>query len=361
MEWLLSSFQNLLNRLYLILFPLYASDVVSTRIHSQGRFVIFALSQAGALVAALIVLSLYGATSFLIGAVMVAFIAAILLNFLFVRLGIFAFATAALLFAGAAYCAQTLLILKSELQPIIVYGFFPSVIGGFLFLGIRMGSIYAVMFAVLLTLYHLLYDTAWIEFVMQMCAIAATFMIAFFYEMASVYHMSLLSLSLEKMTRLAKTDQLTGILNRWEFFYQATKGMKEHPEGTMMMIDLDDFKSINDTYGHGIGDLALKSLAQTIKSYIRETELFGRIGGEEFAILLPVGLHSAYKRAEVIRQAVSELQFNRENVDLRLSISIGMTSVLQSDTSVSQILNRADKGLYKAKESGKNVTVIWNE
>jgi diguanylate cyclase (GGDEF)-like protein len=195
---------------------------------------------------------------------------------------------------------------------------------------------------------------------MQLCALVATFMIAFFYELASAYHINLLSISLEKMTRLAKTDQLTGILNRREFFRQAGKRLKQNSEGTMLMIDLDDFKRINDTYGHAIGDMALKSLVQTIKSCIRESELFGRIGGEEFAVFLPLGLHDGYKRAETIRQAVSQIRFIRENVDLRLTISIGMTPVLRSDTHVSDVLNRADKGLYQAKEGGKNVTIIWN-
>ena len=361
MEWLMSAFRAVLNRLYTILFPHYMADLVNTKVHSQGRFAVFALSQVGALCASLIILYLYASLSSVIGTVMVGFIAVIVANCFFLRLGVFRFPTAALVFAGAAYCVQTLLMLKSELQPIIVYGFFPSVIGGFLFLGIRMGSFYSLMFVILLTVHHLLHDTPEIEYLLQLCAILATFTIAFFYELASVYHLNLLSHSLEKMTTLAKTDQLTGVLNRWEFFYQASKQLRENPESTMMMIDLDDFKVINDTYGHGIGDHALKSVAQTIKSYIRESELFGRIGGEEFAILLPVGLHPAYKRAEAIRKAVEKLHFKRENIDLQLSISIGLTPVFRSDTNVSHVLNRADKGLYKAKESGKNMSVIWNE
>lgn len=360
MEWLLSAFQTIFHRLYTFLFPLYTADLFDANIHSRGRFAVFALSQFGAIAATVIVLYLYAASSPLIIVVMGAFVAVIVGNCLLLRMGSIQFPTAALIFAGAAYCVQTILMLKSELQPIIVYGFFPSVIGGFLFLGIRMGSFYSLMFVILLSIYHILHDTPRIEYVLQLCALVATFMIAFFYELASTYQMNLLTLSLERMTRMAKTDQLTGILNRWEFFYQASRQMQERSEGTMIMIDLDDFKAINDTYGHAIGDQALKSVTQTIKSYIRDSELFGRIGGEEFAILLPLGLHHAYKRAEAIRKAVAEIHFKRENVDLRLTISIGITSLLQDDVNVSEVLNRADKGLYKAKESGKNTIVIWN-
>lgn len=360
MKWLQSAFQNSFKRLYALLFPVYSNDAFDTKIHSQGRIVVFTLSQTGALISALILLFLYAAESALVAAVMGSFIAVIVLNCLLLRLGWFRFSSAALLFAAAAYGVHALLMLYSHLQPIIVYGFFPSVVGGFLFLGIRAGSMYALMFVALLGAHHILDETPQIGFFMQLCALVATFIIAFFYELASEHHINLLSVSLEKMTRLARTDQLTGILNRRAFFRQAGKRLKQNPQGAMLMIDLDDFKAINDTYGHGIGDMALKSLVQTIRSYIRETELFGRIGGEEFAVFLPVGLHDAYKRAETIRQAVSQIRFIRENVDLRLTISIGLTPLLESDTNVSGVLNRADKGLYRAKESGKNMTIVWS-
>ncbi len=354
-----SAVQGLFERLYAFLCPYHHDAFLSTSIHTQGRFAVFALSQIGALIAAVMVLYLYGTSSCLITAGMGTFMAAILLNCLFIRWGISSFKTAALVFAAAVFCFQALLMLSPQLQSVILYGFFPSVIGGFFFLGTRMGSVYTAMFVALLTLHALFYQTTSTEYFLQLCAMLATFMIAFFYETASTYHMNILSVSLERMTDMAKTDQLTGIVNRWEFFHQAEKRIEEAGEGTMMMVDLDDFKSINDTYGHAIGDQALKSVAQTIKSYIRESELFGRIGGEEFAILLPVGIASAYERAESIRQAVSQLQFNRENVDLRLRISIGLTPVSESDTSVSEVLSRADKGLYQAKKEGKNKTVIW--
>ncbi len=360
MDRLFRFFRNTYGYLRDILFPLYSGDLVETRMQEQGRFVIFALSQIGALLATSVLLYVYIDSSPLIASVIALAMVLIVANCALLRRGIIAFDTAALVFAANAFITQTVLLLKSDLHAIAINGFFPSVIAGFLFLGIRIGSFYATMYIVLLWVYHALYATERLELTVQMLALSAAFLIALFYELASLYHRNVLSLSLERMSRLAKTDQLTGILNRREFFHQAERLLGDENEASLLMLDIDDFKRINDTYGHAMGDQVLRSVSQTIKSYIREDEIFSRIGGEEFAVLLPLEISVGYERAERIRKAVENLVFKRENIDVRLTLSIGITRIDPSESNVNDVLKRADLGLYKAKENGKNRTVIWN-
>jgi len=361
MKWLLMMLRSGYRRLQTLVFPTYEGDLFDVQLEEQGRFVIFSLSQIGALAAAAVVLYLYASSSLLVVAALSFSIVLILLNCFFLRAGLYPLHKAALIFAVNAYLTQMLLLIKTNLHSIIVIGFFPSVIAGFLFLGIIRGSLHYLMYVVLIVVDHVLYKTEYALFLIEVFALTATFLIAYFYELVSERHTRLLALSLERMTYLAKTDQLTGLLNRWEFFSQVSERLKQECEFAMLMLDVDDFKSINDTYGHIAGDQALRSVAMTIKAHIRDSEVFGRIGGEEFAILLPLDEEHAFDRAESIRKAVEKIQMRHNDTELKLSLSIGITNVCSSERELSEVLKRADKGLYKAKELGKNVTVVWNE
>ena len=124
------------------------------------------------------------------------------------------------------------------------------------------------------------------------------------------------------------------------------------------MIDIDHFKKVNDTYGHLAGDEALKDLTGKCSTILRATDLFARLGGEEFAVLMPeTGLNVAEAIAERIRKAISEITTTHDNLALSLTVSIGVSEMTEQDKSVDMILLRADDALYKAKRQGRNLTV----
>jgi diguanylate cyclase (GGDEF)-like protein len=161
------------------------------------------------------------------------------------------------------------------------------------------------------------------------------------------------------LVELSRHDPLTGTANRRYFFERSqqefVRAQRYQTPLSIASIDVDHFKETNDRYGHAAGDEVLKSLCSYSQSLLRETELFARIGGEEFAILMPnTSLNGALHLAERLRRvtANSKLSFNNEEIDLH--ISIGVTKLKQGDESVEDCLRRADLALYRAKQNGRN-------
>ncbi|HEX5328726.1 diguanylate cyclase [Sulfuricurvum sp.] len=160
------------------------------------------------------------------------------------------------------------------------------------------------------------------------------------------------------LTQLATRDALTEIHNRHmfaELFSQERSNAKR--QGTklsLMMIDLDHFKRVNDTYGHNIGDYVLKNFVSLVVSTIREADLFARWGGEEFVLLLRnVGCEEGYLVGEKIRNMIESQSFDEVG---RVTCSIGITEVLPEDM-LADAIERADSALYAAKDAGRNRTV----
>ena len=121
-----------------------------------------------------------------------------------------------------------------------------------------------------------------------------------------------------------------------------------------MMLDIDHFKKINDTYGHLAGDFVLKEIAKIIKDSIRKSDICGRFGGEEFVIVLPnTKLSGAMKLAERIRETIQNHTFDFNGKKINVTVSIGITSVGVND-SYESLISRADEALYEAKEKGRN-------
>ena len=171
----------------------------------------------------------------------------------------------------------------------------------------------------------------------------------------------------DRLTTLSRTDSLTGVYNRQYFMDQSEEVIKvmrryKHP-ASMMLADLDHFKSINDRYGHHAGDLALNAFVQVCRETIRESDIFGRMGGEEFAITLPeTPLQSAAVLAERIRKATAEMDITLDGQTIKLTVSIGLVELSAEDQSLKAILHRADQAMYQAKEKGRNrvVTAVEN-
>lgn len=163
----------------------------------------------------------------------------------------------------------------------------------------------------------------------------------------------------EELLRLAATDPLTGSFNRREFTAiaerEALRANRYHHPLSILMMDLDYFKRLNDTYGHAAGDKALQRFAMICTNALRNVDIFGRWGGEEFVALLPeTDLQGATVIAERLRKLTSDnvLTFNDHKINF--SVSIGIAEFKDGEISVDSALNRADSAVYDAKKAGRN-------
>ncbi len=167
----------------------------------------------------------------------------------------------------------------------------------------------------------------------------------------------------------ATMDALTGFYNRHQLEerikQETSKAKRQNTPLCVIMTDIDFFKRVNDTYGHAAGDLVLQTVSKTIRSKLREYDIAGRYGGEEFALLLPnTRTEEAIMVAERLRKAVenkkvdfSKINSEKTNATINVTISSGIYEFKKSDTS-DDLLKKADKALYEAKESGRNRIVV---
>lgn len=169
-------------------------------------------------------------------------------------------------------------------------------------------------------------------------------------------------LSLKKM---AETDALTGICNRHHFTIRAERALAEcarnGEQAALIMFDLDHFKNINDRFGHGTGDWALKEVAEASKGFCRRIDVLGRLGGEEFAILMyGCDLRAASRVAEDCRVRLAQIETRETGHVFAITGSFGVTSTQQSGYSLAKLLSQADKQLYRAKHAGRNRVCIYD-
>jgi diguanylate cyclase (GGDEF)-like protein/PAS domain S-box-containing protein len=163
----------------------------------------------------------------------------------------------------------------------------------------------------------------------------------------------------QEMRRLATTDSLTGLVNRRVFLAQVARELERFQRYArpvaLLMLDLDSFKRINDARGHAAGDSVLQHFADIARQSLRKIDVLGRLGGEEFAALLPgTDAAGAVQLAERLRQAVAEQPAEIEGGSLAYTVSVGVTWFASGDSNADSILARADRALYRAKDNGRN-------
>lgn len=167
-----------------------------------------------------------------------------------------------------------------------------------------------------------------------------------------------------ELRRMATTDFLTGLYNRRHFISRMADELarirrRPNQHAALLMLDLDYFKNINDTYGHSAGDLVLQHFADTMRSCLRRIDLPARTGGEEFAVLLPgTSERDAVVLAERLRRKVKSTPAVTPEAIIAMTVSIGITVLVPDDTCPDSALNRADLALYKAKNNGRNQVAV---
>ncbi|HKO55001.1 MAG TPA: diguanylate cyclase [Thermoanaerobaculia bacterium] len=170
------------------------------------------------------------------------------------------------------------------------------------------------------------------------------------------------------LTEVSSRDTLTGLYNRWyvieKIDSEMNRSLRHGSPMSLLMLDLDHFKRINDTYGHGIGDEVLKSVGQTLRESCRVYDVPGRYGGEEFCVVLPetrVGNTAVVAERIRTRLAATELRFG--DVALQITTSIGIAGVDsvpdEGVLSPAALIDRADRALYSAKSRGRNRVETW--
>jgi diguanylate cyclase (GGDEF)-like protein len=164
----------------------------------------------------------------------------------------------------------------------------------------------------------------------------------------------------ENLQTLATTDPLTDLPNRRQFLARLTEEFLrvqrlDNQPSSVLMLDLDLFKGVNDTYGHAAGDAVLQNFARLMQNSIRKIDTAGRLGGEEFAIILP-GADSvaAIASAERLREIVATTPFVQNGKTIPLTVSIGVATIGSGDCNEGATLIRADHALYRAKRNGRN-------
>ena len=198
------------------------------------------------------------------------------------------------------------------------------------------------------------FEVVWVNRGLALFAIWAT-------AIVSYIHLKMLA----RLEPLAISDQLTGLYNRHYFTSELVKQINiwrryQRPL-SILILDIDFFKKVNDTYGHLAGDYVLQMLAKICQNAVRDIDTVARIGGEEFAILLPsTAVNGAMRTAERIRRETEAFSFKYEDARFRVTVSLGVAELTDESWSITEFMKAADEMLYKAKNSGRNRCVAKN-
>lgn len=174
-----------------------------------------------------------------------------------------------------------------------------------------------------------------------------------------------LELAYKKLEEMARTDPLTNLPNRRQLEehlnMEVNRTKRNQVQFSICLCDVDNFKQINDNYGHDMGDLVLREISEIFKSTIRATDIVGRWGGEEFMFILQeTPLDGAMMLLERVRQLVETHKFIKEDSEIVISVSLG-ASTFYADSELEKVIKQADLALYAAKKSGKNIAIKYTK
>jgi diguanylate cyclase (GGDEF)-like protein len=167
-----------------------------------------------------------------------------------------------------------------------------------------------------------------------------------------------------ELAHQAHIDYLTGLSNRRHFMEQGeielSRAIRYKTPLSVLMLDIDFFKNVNDTYGHQVGDIVLQALSKVCLETLRQVDVAGRLGGEEFAIILPeTDSKEALEVAERFREAVANIEVViPSGLPIHFTVSIGVTTLGKKNINLDILIHQADKALYQAKETGRNKVCV---
>lgn len=168
-----------------------------------------------------------------------------------------------------------------------------------------------------------------------------------------------------QLIEMTTTDIMTHLKQKHYFFSilsEKIETIKEFEPFSILMTDIDFFKKINDSYGHGCGDVVLQNVAQILKSCLRESDMTARYGGEEFvAALFDMNIHEAKNVAERIRKKIEDTVIKAEVIDIRVTVSIGVAEYLYNIDTAKKVVERADIAMYRSKQNGRNRVTVSKE
>lgn len=197
------------------------------------------------------------------------------------------------------------------------------------------------------------------------CCFCALSFLSYIYTKTIVYETSILSQSNKELEVLANTDPLTGLLNRRSMMKALSeidiKYLSQNIKFSLILIDIDNFKVLNDKYGHECGDLVLKKICSEIKNTLRQDDVVCRWGGEEILILLPkTEINDAKNVANKIRKKIEDMSCKYKDYNVKVTLTAGVSCAAEG-YSISDLINQADTCMYKGKASGKNRVVSVKE
>ena len=167
-----------------------------------------------------------------------------------------------------------------------------------------------------------------------------------------------------ELRQRVSTDMLTGVLSRRAFTEAARRdfalAQRQHSSIACIAFDIDHFKSINDTVGHSGGDSILQSVAEHCANTLRETDVFGRIGGEEFALLVHAGRNGALETAERLRATIERMRVQHGDITLQATASFGIALLDSTAPKLETLIERADAAMYRSKQAGRNRCTLWH-
>ena len=170
----------------------------------------------------------------------------------------------------------------------------------------------------------------------------------------------------KKLKKRACTDDLTGLFNRRQFIEASSLLLQASKQGgtsfAVAMVDIDYFKGVNDTYGHAVGDMVLEEFSKAARANFRETDILGRLGGEEFGVVMSQTNHSeAVHILERFRMNIANMLVRVNDNSIAITMSCGLCTSLFSASTFGQLLNKADQALYQAKRLGRNRVVVFSD
>jgi len=265
-----------------------------------------------------------------------------------------ALALSFLLVSSALHAATFLLNTPDEFRLI---WFALNLPGAYLILGSRAGAAVTGLSLLFIVLANPYLATPYSPNALVTCALAMLYLSLFFHAFANrsiSFHQSMVDAN-RRLAGMAALDPLTGLLNARGYYSSVEHALSRPGPFAVLFVDLDHFKRINDTLGHAAGDAVLRQVAACLTRHIRATDILGRIGGEEFSILLPgCELDAALRVAETLRAAVERLQPSFEKRAIPVTASLGVATGQAPTPDFAAIQSLADQALYEAKRQGRN-------